>query len=111
MLHCGCLLSIMTSDTMIIIDAITGTIYLRKNCFILDLREELGLVQGGTPKIGFPQSALLPKKDFFVKFTKWPPDGISPDSLLKDKFKYLRNGSASSDLGIQPERLLFERSN
>ena len=109
MLHCGCLLRIMTSATKIIIDAMAGTIYLSKTCFTLDPRE-VGLVQGGTPKIGFPQSASLPKNDSAVKFAKCPVDGISPDSLLKDKFKYLRYGSVSRDFGIAPERLLFERS-
>ena len=68
-------------------------------------------MQGGTPKIGFPQSSSLPKNDLAVKFIKTPPDGISPDSLLKDKFKYLRYESASRDLEIAPKRLLFERSN
>ena len=86
MLHLGFLLSIMTSDAKIINDAMVGTIYLRKSCFTFNPRE-LGLVQGGTPKIGFPQSALLPKNDFLVKFAKGPQDGISPDKLLKDKFK------------------------
>ena len=65
-------------------------------------------MQGGTPKIGFPQSSSLPKYDFAMKFIKTPPDGISPDSLLKDKFKYLRYGSALIDLGIAPERLLLK---
>ena len=34
-----------------------GTIYLSKSCFTLDRWEEIGLVQGGTLKIGFPQSS------------------------------------------------------
>ena len=88
-----------------------GTIYLSKSCFTLDCWEEIGLVQGGTPKIGFPQSSSLPKNDFVVKFRNTPLNGISFDSLLYDKFKYLRYGSASRDLGIALERLLFERSN
>ena len=67
-------------------------------------------MQGGTPKIGFPQSSSLPKNDFAI-FIKTPPDGISLDSLLKDKFKYLRYESALRDLEIASERLLFERSN
>ena len=50
-------------------------------------------------------------KMILLKFIKTPPDGISLDSLLNDKFKYLRYGSASRDLGIALERLLFERSN
>ena len=87
-----------------------GIIYLSKSCCTLDRWEEIGLVQGGTPKIGFPQTSSLPKNDFAVKFIKTPPDWISPDSLLNDKFKYLRYGSASRDLGIALERLLFKRS-
>ena len=61
----------MTSAAKIIIDAMTGTIYLSKTCFTFDPRE-VGLVQGGTPKIGFPQSASLPINDFAVKFAKGP---------------------------------------
>ena len=99
----------MISAAKIIIDAVAGTIYLSKTCFTLDPRE-VELVQGGTPKIGFPQSASLPKNDFVVKFAKGPMDGIFPNSLLKEKFKYLRYGSVSRDFGIASERLLFERS-
>ena len=108
MLHCGCLLHIMTSAAKIIIDAMARTIYLSKTCLTLDPRE-VGLVKGGTSKTGFPQSASLPKNDFALKFAKGPPDGISPDNLLNDKFKCLRSRSASRDLGIAPERLLLER--
>ena len=93
------------------IDSMVGIIYLRKICFTLDHWEGIWLVQGGTPKIGFPQRSSLPKNDSIVKFIKTPLDGVSPDSLLKDKFKYLRYGSASRDLGIASERLLFKRSN
>ena len=99
MLYCGCLLSIMTSVAKIIIDAMLGTIYLSKSCFTL-ASLELGLVQGGTPKIEFPQSASLPKNDSALKFAKGPPEGISPDNSLNDKFKYLRDRSASRDLGM-----------
>ena len=88
-----------------------GIIYLSKICFTLDCWEEIWLVQGGTPKIEFPQRSSLPKNDSTVKFIKTPLDGISPDSLLKYKFKYLRYGSASRDLGIALKRLLFKRSN
>ena len=110
MSHCGCLFSIKTNVTKIIIDAMVGTIYLSKICFTLDTRGELNTVQGGTPNFELPQSALLPKNDPALKFAKGPPDGISPDSLLNDKFKYLRYVSASRDLGIAPERLLFKRA-
>lgn len=82
-----------------------GIIYFSKVFFTLDTCE-LGLEQDWTPKVEFPQSALFPKNDSIVKFTKGPPNGISPDSWLKDKFKYLRNESASKDLGIGPEGLL-----
>ena len=99
MLHCRSLLSIVTSAAKIISDAMTGTIYMSKKFFTLD-PWQLGLVQGGTPKIGFPQSASLPINDFTVKFAKGPLDGIFPDNLLKDKFKYLRYWIASRDLGI-----------
>jgi hypothetical protein len=87
-----------------------GRKYLSKLCFTFDPLE-LGLGQGITPKIGFPQSALFPKNDLAVKFANGPIDGISPDSSLNDIFKYLRCESVSRDLGIVPERLLFERSN
>ena len=82
MLHCGYLLRIMTSAAKIIIDAMARMIYLCKTCFTLDPRE-VGLVQGGTPKIGFPQSASLPKNDYVVKFAKGLVDGIFPNSLWK----------------------------
>jgi hypothetical protein len=45
-----------------------------------------------------------------VKFAKGPVDEISPNSLLKDMFKYLRCESDSRDLGIVLERLFYERS-
>ena len=44
-------------------------------------------LQAGTWKIGYPQSASFSMKDAAVKFAKGPFLGISPDSLLKDKFK------------------------
>ena len=59
-------------------------IYLSKSCFTLDRWEEIGLVQGGTPKIGFPQTSSLPKNDFAVKFIKTPLDWTSLDSLLNE---------------------------
>ena len=99
MLDCGCLLSIMTNATKIIIDPMVGTIYLSESCFTFD-PWELRLVQGGTPKVEFPQSATLPKNDSAVKFAKGPPNGISLDKLLKERFKNLRYWSSSIVLGI-----------
>jgi len=87
----------------------TGRKYLSKLCFTSD-PFELGFGQGGTSKIGFPQSASFPKNDLAVKFVKGPLDGISPDSLLKDTFKYFRYESVSRAFGITPNKSLQERS-
>ena len=60
---------------------------------------------------GAPQSARLEMKDSAVKFAKGPPFGISPCSLLKETFRYLRYFRASSDLGIEPDKLFPDRFN
>lgn len=68
------------------------------------------VLHGGTSNRGAPQSAPFGTKELEEKFLKGPPVGISPSSLLKDKFRDWRRESASRDFGMTPERLLLDKS-
>lgn len=71
----------------------------------------VSFLHSGTCSRDAPQSASFIMNDGAEKLAKGPPLGISPLSLLKDKFIYLRYLSVSKDLGITPVKLFLERSN
>ena len=59
---------------------------------------------------GAPQSSGLPIKLRGLKPWNWVPDGIFPDKLLYDKFKWPKNEMVAIPGGRTPESLFMERS-
>lgn len=75
---------------------------MRKSPLLLDLSGG----HCGTWNWEAPQIAPFDMKEWFVKFTKGLPFGISPLISLKETLKYLRYKRASNDLRIAPLKLL-----
>jgi hypothetical protein len=69
------------------------------------------LRQGENPSRAELQSPAFPTKDSDVRLEKMPPSGISPSSILKERFNIVRSVRFSRNMGIVPERLLEDRSN